>query len=57
MSELAKSFEPAAIEAKWGPLWEERGYAKAGYRGTGKAQVGDARVLKDCVEAARQFPG
>jgi hypothetical protein len=20
-------------------------------------QVGDARVLKDCVEAARQFPG
>lgn len=20
-------------------------------------QIGDARVLKDCVEAARQFPG
>jgi valyl-tRNA synthetase len=25
MTELAKSFEPAAIEAKWGPLWEQSG--------------------------------
>ncbi len=25
MTELAKSFEPAAIEAKWGPLWEKSG--------------------------------
>src|SRR5580698_5798732 len=25
MSELAKSFEPAAIEARWGPLWEQSG--------------------------------
>jgi valyl-tRNA synthetase len=25
MTELAKSFEPAAIEAKWGPLWERSG--------------------------------
>ena len=25
MTELAKSFEPAAIEAHWGPLWEESG--------------------------------
>lgn len=24
MTELAKSFEPAPIEAHWGPLWEER---------------------------------
>ena len=32
---LAKSFEPAAIEAKWGPQWEQRGYARAGHRGTG----------------------
>ena len=24
MTELAKSFEPAEIERKWGPLWEER---------------------------------
>ncbi|MHB1293242.1 MAG: valine--tRNA ligase [Sulfuricella sp.] len=26
--ELAKSFEPAAIEAHWYPLWESRGYFK-----------------------------
>ena len=26
--ELAKSFEPQAIEAKWYPLWESRGYFK-----------------------------
>ncbi len=26
-SELAKSFEPAAIEAKWAPLWEASGAA------------------------------
>ncbi|HEX4234329.1 MAG TPA: valine--tRNA ligase [Caldimonas sp.] len=25
MSELAKSFDPAAIEEHWGPLWEESG--------------------------------
>jgi len=28
MTELAKSFEPAAIEAHWGPLWEARGLYK-----------------------------
>ncbi len=38
MTELAKSFEPSAIEAKWRPIWESRGYGVAGYRGTGKAQ-------------------
>ncbi len=27
---LAKSFEPAAIEARWSPVWEARGYFKAG---------------------------
>jgi valyl-tRNA synthetase len=27
--ELAKSFEPRAIESKWYPLWESRGYFKA----------------------------
>jgi valyl-tRNA synthetase len=27
MTELAKSFEPAAIEAKWAPLWEQGGAA------------------------------
>jgi hypothetical protein len=29
-TELAKSFEPAAIEARWAPLWEARGYFTAG---------------------------
>jgi valyl-tRNA synthetase len=28
MTELAKSFEPAAIEAHWGPLWESKGLYK-----------------------------
>lgn len=37
LNSLSKSFEPAAIEAKWGPLWEQRGYARAGHRGTGSA--------------------
>ncbi|MFM7697355.1 MAG: valine--tRNA ligase, partial [Limnohabitans sp.] len=36
LDSLSKSFEPAAIEARWGPEWENRGYAVAGYRGTGK---------------------
>ena len=25
MTELAKSFDPAPIEARWGPLWEQGG--------------------------------
>ena len=29
-AELAKSFEPAAIEAHWYPLWEKNAYFKAG---------------------------
>ena len=29
--ELAKSFEPHAIESRWYPLWEARGYFSAGY--------------------------
>ncbi len=28
--ELAKSFEPAAIEARWYPQWESRGFFRAG---------------------------
>jgi valyl-tRNA synthetase len=40
LNSLSKSFEPAAIEAKWGPLWEQRGYAHAGYRGTGAPKDG-----------------
>jgi valyl-tRNA synthetase len=40
LNSLSKSFEPAAIEATWGPLWEQRGYARAGYRGTGAPKDG-----------------
>ncbi|MFN9090592.1 MAG: class I tRNA ligase family protein, partial [Alphaproteobacteria bacterium] len=29
-NDLAKAFEPAAIEARWAPVWESRGYARAG---------------------------
>ncbi|MBI2295236.1 MAG: valine--tRNA ligase [Betaproteobacteria bacterium] len=32
--ELAKSFEPAAIEARWYPVWEKNGYFKAGLEAT-----------------------
>ncbi len=41
LDSLSKSFEPQAIEAKWGPLWEERGYGRAGYRGTGQPAEGE----------------
>ena len=41
LNSLSKSFEPAAIEARWGPLWEQRGYARAGYRGTGAPADGE----------------
>ncbi len=41
LNSLSKSFEPAAIEAKWGPLWEQRGYARAGFRGTGEPRDGE----------------
>ena len=34
LESLSKSFEPAALEAHWGPEWEKRGYGVAGHRGT-----------------------
>jgi len=34
LDSLSKSFEPAAIEAQWGPEWERRQYGVAGYRGS-----------------------
>ena len=40
LQSLSKSFEPAALEAHWGPEWERRGYAQAGYRGTRKPKPG-----------------
>jgi valyl-tRNA synthetase len=30
-AELAKSFDPHAIEARWYPFWESKGYFKAGF--------------------------
>ncbi len=36
LDSLSKSFEPAALEAHWGPEWEKRGYGEAGFRGTGQ---------------------
>ena len=36
LESLSKSFEPAALEAHWGPVWEQRGYGVAGFRGTGR---------------------
>jgi valyl-tRNA synthetase len=34
LESLSKSFEPATLEAHWGPEWEKRGYGVAGFRGT-----------------------
>ena len=39
LESLSKSFEPAALEAYWGPEWEKRGYSVAGFRGTQKPQT------------------
>ncbi|MEG2878205.1 MAG: valine--tRNA ligase [Comamonas sp.] len=39
LDSLSKSFEPAALEAHWGPEWEKRGYGAGGVRGTGKADA------------------
>ncbi|MGQ9724229.1 MAG: valine--tRNA ligase, partial [Tepidimonas sp.] len=40
LQSLSKSFEPAAVERRWGPVWEARGYGRAGYRGTGAPKAG-----------------
>jgi valyl-tRNA synthetase len=40
LASLAKSFEPAPLEARWGPWWEQRGVGRAGFRGTGEARAG-----------------
>jgi len=44
LQSLSKSFEPAALEAHWGPEWEKRGYGVAGFRGTG-APVAEAAAF------------
>jgi valyl-tRNA synthetase len=38
LQSLSKSFDPAAVERRWGPEWEARGYGRAGWRGTGQPQ-------------------
>jgi valyl-tRNA synthetase len=53
LSSLAKSFEPAALEAHWGPEWERRGYGHAGFRGTSEP---DARAAADGKNFAIQLP-
>ena len=40
LDSLSKSFEPAAIEAQWGPFWEQKGHGRAGFRGTGVPEAG-----------------
>ena len=40
LESLSKSFEPAALESRWGPEWEKRGYGVAGFRGTQAAKDG-----------------
>ena len=40
LQSLSKSFEPAALEAHWGPEWERRGIGRAGVRGSGAPEAG-----------------
>ncbi|GAB2469891.1 valine--tRNA ligase [Comamonas humi] len=47
LESLSKSFEPAALEAHWGPEWEKRGYGRAGVRGTGQP---DAAQPSFCIQ-------
>ncbi|MBT0571551.1 valine--tRNA ligase [Curvibacter sp. CHRR-16] len=44
LQSLSKSFEPAALEAHWGPEWEKRGYGIAGFRGTGAPDAAAANA-------------
>ncbi|MBK0394457.1 valine--tRNA ligase [Ramlibacter algicola] len=41
LDSLSKSFEPASIEQQWTRVWEERGYGRAGHRGTGAPKDGE----------------
>jgi 3-(3-hydroxy-phenyl)propionate hydroxylase len=45
---LSKSFEPAALEAHWGPEWEQRGYGVAGFRGTAHRRRARRRLPSSC---------
>ena len=48
LQSLSKSFEPATLEAYWGPEWERRGYGQAGFRGT-------AQPCGEAAAAGRNF--
>ena len=50
---LSKSFEPAALEAHWGPEWERRGYGVAGFRGAGEP---DAKAHAQGLDFSIQLP-
>jgi valyl-tRNA synthetase len=51
LDSLSKSFEPAALEAHWGPEWEKRGYGIAGARGTGQPSAeAAARGDNFCIQ-------
>ncbi|MDH4450521.1 MAG: class I tRNA ligase family protein, partial [Rhodoferax sp.] len=47
LQSLSKSFEPAALEAHWGPEWEKRGYGVAGFRGTSAPDAQAAALGKN----------
>ena len=53
LESLPKSFEPAAIEARWGPAWEAAGLGRAGCRGTGQP---DAEAAARGENFAIQLP-
>jgi hypothetical protein len=53
LNSLSKSFEPAALEAHWGPEWEKRGYGVAGFRGT-SAPSAEAAAVASSSSARRQ---
>ena len=51
LESLSKSFEPAALEAYWGPEWERRGYGEAGAHGSGKPNAQAAMEGKNfCIQ-------
>ncbi|APW47325.1 valine--tRNA ligase [Rhodoferax antarcticus] len=51
LNSLSKSFEPAALEAHWGPEWEKRGYGVAGARGAGQPDAqAAARGDNFCIQ-------
>ena len=53
LNSLSKSFEPAALEAHWGPEWEQRGYGHAGFRGS---SAPDAEAAAQGRNFAIQLP-